>query len=391
MFGFTSLFGPRAVPLRRNVVMERRRGSFPFRYSFGLSTTYVFTADIYAYWENAHPERHLGWWRFELPPGRGQAELVMDFEAIRQESVHVAIGDSNVTASDSWCNPDYTFDPLGELQLVIRNPEGNIQRQEPVLLKFVDRDVLRAFYVRQYATEGYTGETDAPFLPELHQYKLKRLHTLFERYISDGRVIDVGCGRSLFSELNTAFPFTVYAGDLNYDSIHARARQVPDQRWSVFDAAAIPFRDGQFDALFAGEVIEHVTDVPATLSEWWRVLKPGGVAIITTPNRRRLVAVADGMEWPYSRDHVNELSYRELTRVLLPSCGFDFCEQECLYLELWLQNLFNGRRVQDYLQREGNRREYVALMRRLFPLGRFVPWLAMGLIVVARKRASGLP
>ena len=96
------------------------------------------------------------------------------------------------------------------------------------------------------------------------------------------------------------------------------------------------------------------------------------------------------MECPYSRDHLNELSYRELTRELLPSCGFDFREQSCLHLELWLQNLFNGRRVQDYLQREGNRREHVALMRRLFPLGRFVPWLAMGLIVIARKPAAAL-
>ena len=104
----------------------------------------------------------------------------------------------------------------------------------------------------------------------------------------------------------------------------------------MFDAAAIPFQDGQFDAIFAGEVIEHVTDVERTLHEWRRVLKPGGVAIITTPNKERLVALADGLECPYSRDHLSELSYRQLTRELLPSSGFEFVEQSCLYLELWL-------------------------------------------------------
>ena len=123
--------------------------------------------------------------------------------------------------------------------------------------------------------------------------------------------------------------------------------------------AAVPFQDGQFDAVFAGEVIEHVIDVRQTLREWWRVLKLGGVAIITTTNKERLVAVADGVERPYSRDHLSELSYRELTRDLLPSCGFEFVEQSCLYLELCLQNLFNGDRVQDFLQRDGNRSEYV--------------------------------
>ena len=37
----------------------------------------------------------------------------------------------------------------------MRNRDGGIRRIEPVLLKFVDRDILRAFYVRQYATDGY--------------------------------------------------------------------------------------------------------------------------------------------------------------------------------------------------------------------------------------------
>ncbi|MCY4075157.1 MAG: class I SAM-dependent methyltransferase, partial [Acidobacteria bacterium] len=226
------------------------------------------------------------------------------------------------------------------------------------------------------------------FLPELHEYKMRRLHRLFTRHIpGGGRALDVGCGRSLFADMHVAYDFQVVAGDLNSDSVHPRAREVPHQQWAVFDAAAVPFRDAQFDALFAGEIIEHVTDVRQTLREWWRVLRPGGVAIITTPNRERLVAVADGLEVPYSRDHLSELSYRELTRDLLPSCGFDFVEQDCLYLELWLRNLFNGRRVEDFLQARGNRSAHVRAMRRLLPLGRLAPWWSLSMIVVARKRA----
>ena len=116
------------------------------------------------------------------------------------------------------------------------------------------------------------------------------------------------------------------------------------------------------------------------------MLKPGGVAIITTPNKDRLVSLADGLECPYSRDHLSELSYRELTKELLPENGFEFVEQSCVHLELWLKNLFNGRRVQDFLQRQGNASQYVAAMRRLFPLGRLFPSVSMALIVVARKR-----
>ena len=190
----------------------------------------------------------------------------------------------------------------------------------------------------------------------------------------------------MFTEIEDKFPFTVYAGDLNFESVRDRAAAVPDQRWGVFDAAALPFRDEQFDGLFAGEVIEHVADVHETLQEWRRVLKPGGVAIITTPNKQRLAALVDGVESPYSRDHLNELSYRELTRVSLPNAGFSFVEQSCLYVELWLQNLFNRHRVEDFLQREGNTSDYVSVMRRLFPLGRWIPQISLALIIVARKK-----
>jgi ubiquinone/menaquinone biosynthesis C-methylase UbiE len=383
--------GPRVVPDQRTAVVEGRRGSLDFHYSLGTPESYVFTADIYAYMENRHPDRHLGWWRFALPPGRGRGTIDMDFEQIGPDSLQVTVGRARLSSIDGWFNPDYAFDPLGDLQFVIRDASFDIVRNEPALLKFIDRDILRSFYERQYATKGYTVPDEAPFLHELHRYKLGRLEELFARYIPGGRVVDVGCGRSLFTELEDKnlggpFPFTVCAGDLNFDSVHERAVQIPHQQWAVFDAAAIPFQDEQFDALFAGEVIEHVTDVRETLQEWRRVLKPGGIAIITTPNKERLVALADGLECPYSRDHLSELSYRELTHELLPATGFEFVEQSCLYLELWLKNLFNGQRVMDFLQRQGNTMQHVDTMRRLFPLGRWFPRVSMALVVVARRK-----
>ena len=380
-----NVFGARVTPEKRTGVIEERRGSLEFRYSVGPPGTYVFTADIYAYRENIHPDRHLGWWRFELPPGRGRATLQMNFQHLGHESVQVTGSGFNLLPTDSWFNPEYALDPLADLLLVVRDASGKTRRIEPALLKFVDRDVLRSFYDRQYTSEGYTAPEDAPFLHELHKHKLARLKDLFARHINGGRVLDVGCGRSLFTEIGDRFPFTVYAGDLNFESIRDRAVQVPDQQWGVFDAAELPFRNEQFDGLFAGEVIEHVVDVHETLQEWRRVLKPGGVAIITTPNKQRLAALVDGVESPYSRDHLNELSYRELTRVLLPNSGFSFIEQSCLYVELWLQNVLNGHRVEDFLQREGNISDYVHVMRRLFPLGRWVPQISLALIIVARR------
>src|SRR5258707_5576662 len=47
----------------------------------------------------------------------------------------------------------------------------------------------------------------------------------------------------------------------------------------------LPFRDARFDLVLMLEVIEHLADIPHALGEIARVLKPDGVAIVTTPNR----------------------------------------------------------------------------------------------------------
>ena len=47
----------------------------------------------------------------------------------------------------------------------------------------------------------------------------------------------------------------------------------------------LPFSDASFDLVMMLEVIEHLADIPHMLGEIARVMRPGGVAIVTTPNR----------------------------------------------------------------------------------------------------------
>ena len=54
------------------------------------------------------------------------------------------------------------------------------------------------------------------------------------------------------------------------------------------DIAALPFGPEKFDCLIATETLEHVTDPWAAVRECYRVLRPGGMALFTTP-----------FMWPY--------------------------------------------------------------------------------------------
>jgi SAM-dependent methyltransferase len=47
----------------------------------------------------------------------------------------------------------------------------------------------------------------------------------------------------------------------------------------------LPFGDAAFDGSFMNEVFEHVADERRALSETFRVLKPGGVLVLISPNR----------------------------------------------------------------------------------------------------------
>ena len=46
---------------------------------------------------------------------------------------------------------------------------------------------------------------------------------------------------------------------------------------------ALPFADGEFDAVVASHVLEHLTNAPQALADWHRVVRPGGAVLLGLP------------------------------------------------------------------------------------------------------------
>jgi SAM-dependent methyltransferase len=95
---------------------------------------------------------------------------------------------------------------------------------------------------------------------------------------------------------------------------------------------AFPFADGAFDVVLFCEVLEHLLDDPLwPLREIKRILRPGGILVVTTPNVARLENVArllagENIHDPYSAygsygRHNREYTLQEL-RLLLEHAGF---------------------------------------------------------------------
>lgn len=113
----------------------------------------------------------------------------------------------------------------------------------------------------------------------------------FERWLPRGAadVLDVGCntGRG-GAALKAARPALRLVG---LDLLASRLERLPRHIYSGVlcgSAAQIPCDDASFDALVAGEFIEHLpnTETMPFLQEAFRVLRIGGVLLLTTPNPR---------------------------------------------------------------------------------------------------------
>jgi 2-polyprenyl-3-methyl-5-hydroxy-6-metoxy-1,4-benzoquinol methylase len=106
---------------------------------------------------------------------------------------------------------------------------------------------------------------------------------IFENYKNNIKVLDIGCTNGDFSVPLIKKGFDCYGIDYIDKAIReSRSKGVKVLKSSFLER--LPFRSGFFDIVFAGEVIEHTIDDESFLKEINRVLKPGGLLILTTPN-----------------------------------------------------------------------------------------------------------
>lgn len=107
--------------------------------------------------------------------------------------------------------------------------------------------------------------------------KMQYIRHFLEQLPKDQLILDAGCGEGVLVEEFAAKGFRIEGIDLNYESSIVRRG----------DILNMPFyEDGQFGVILLLDVFEHLAfaDQPRVLQELRRVLRPGGVLLVSIPN-----------------------------------------------------------------------------------------------------------
>jgi SAM-dependent methyltransferase len=213
-----------------------------------------------------------------------------------------------------------------------------------------------------------TGERTLPDVPA-ENYWFRRHLAVYEwigARVAGQRVLDMACGEGYGSEVLSRSASTVGGVDANPEAFeHARLRY---RRQNLeFERGMVELfgEPGAYDAVVFLQTIEHVQEPVAVLEHFRRLLAPGGVAYVSTPNVLTLAPpgeVKSGNPW-----HIREYRAHEFGAL----CRSAFDEVELL-------GLFHARklRVHEIALRLGWDRVHGALRITKPFYDRFTPAIA---------------
>jgi len=137
--------------------------------------------------------------------------------------------------------------------------------------------------------------------------KIMKLLNEIRKSISYPTIIDLGCGDGRSVPIWNLFGKTT-GFELSTSAVETARQNFPFVKFLSGDATDTRLPDGSFDVVISHEVIEHIENQEAYLSECARIINQNGFLIITTPNK-----------YYFERTKGGNYSNQPIEKILLPS------------------------------------------------------------------------
>lgn len=163
---------------------------------------------------------------------------------------------------------------------------------------------------------SFTGERFLPSCVREIWYEHYHRYTMALSWVEGLNVLDAACGEGYGSYLLSTKAKHVTGVDIAKEAIiHATKHYQKDNiEFVESDVITMDFDDNTFDAVVSFETLEHLGQQEQLISEFKRVLKPDGILIISTPDKKEY---SDKMDFD-NEFHVKELYRNEFADLLKP-------------------------------------------------------------------------
>ncbi len=152
-----------------------------------------------------------------------------------------------------------------------------------------------AFDKNYFSTNTYENTSFAKY--SMYWWSNRFYAILARRYGKRGsRLLEIGSGMGhLIGSLEA--DFETVALEVNHWALFQSKDVAPQTDLHVGSAESLPFADASFGAVVIKHVVEHLRDPELAISELGRVLAPGGILLLATPNLDSLLKPLKGDAW----------------------------------------------------------------------------------------------
>ena len=186
-----------------------------------------------------------------------------------------------------------------------------------------DREEIAKIYSADYYIPWDMKRSENDLTARMKRLTFARRLRELGQFVSSGPILDVGTATGFFlDEVVAEGSFEPYGIELSdYAGGIARGK-FGAERIHVGTIETAPFTPGFFSAVTMSDLIEHVGDPAGVLTRVHELLKPGGVAMIMTPDTASISRRLMGRRWTqFKLEHLFYFSPATIRRIAA-NCGF---------------------------------------------------------------------